>query len=251
MITLTTILYEGNFDKILSDDCWFMKFESPFLSDKVLVVNNLTSKERFLSKINDLMTRHKFEVIYVDELKDIIIEKYKLAINESTKGYYYTIPYFCILEKVKTKYVFNVASDCMDDINIDDYFLKTAVHEIETNEFCSTAMVPWTKDNHIMSNNLTVGHHENIETFRILGRQYKDSDNFNYSFGFTDQLFIGDINRLKVIDYNIPESIAEQIYNGPEYGGNSFEKRVVGHQIKNNVCNCIYKGNNYYRHDIK
>jgi len=251
MITLSTIVYEGNFDKVLSDDCWFMKFKSPLISDKIIVVNNLTSKERFLEKTNNLITKYHFEIIYVDELKDIVIEKHKLGINESTHGYYYTIPYFCLFEKVKSKYVLNVASDCMDDINIDSTFLSTAMYELDTNEFCSTAMVAWTKDNRIMTNQVTIGRHENYETFRILGRKYMESDNFNYSFGFTDQFFMGNVDKFKAIDYNIPESISEKIYNGPNYGGNSFEKRIVGHQIQNNICNCIYKGNNYYIHDIK
>lgn len=249
MITLSTIVYEGNFDKVLSDDCWFMKFKSSWVSDKIIVVNNLTSKERFLEKINDLMTRHHFEVIYVDELKDLAVEKYKLGIDESTRGYYYTIPYFCLFEKVKSKYVLNVASDCMDEIKISDVFITTAMHELDTNESCSTAMVAWTKDNYIMANKVTIGRHENYETFRTLERKYMESDNFNYSFGFTDQLFMGNVEKLKSIDYNLPESIAEQIYHGPEYGGNSFEKRMVGHQIQNNVYNCIYKGNDYYIHD--
>jgi hypothetical protein len=249
MITLSTIVYEGNFDKVLSDDCWFMKFKSPLISDKIIVVNNLISKERFLEKVNDLMNRHNFEVIYVDELKDLAIAKYKLGVNESTRGYYYTISYFCLFEKVKSKYVLNIASDCMDDIKITDTFLSTAMYELDTNEFCSTAMVAWTKDNYIMANKVTIGRHENYETFRTLGRKYMESENFNYSFGFTDQFFMGDVEKLKVIDYNVPESVSEQIYHGPEYGGNSFEKRMVGHQIQNNIYNCIYKDNDYYIHD--
>ena len=57
------------------------------------------------------------------------------------------------------------------------------------------------------------------------------------------------IDKLKKIDYNIPESYANQFYNGPSYGGNSFEKRMVGNQVNNNIYNCIYKGDNYYIHD--
>jgi len=249
MITLSTIVYEGNFDKVLSDGSWFMKFKSPLISDKLLVVNNLISKERFLEKINDLIPKHHFKVIYVDELKDIAIKKYSLNIDEKTLGYYYTIPYFCLFESVKTKYVLNIASDCMDDIKIDDVFLSTAIYELETNESCSTAMVAWTKNNCVMINNKKIGDIENFETFRRLGVKETNSENFNYSFGFTDQFFMGNIYKLKKIDYNIPEEISEKIYNGPPYGGNSFEKRMVGHQIKNNLFNCIYKGDNYYIHD--
>jgi hypothetical protein len=217
MITLSSIIYEGNFDTFLSDDCWFMKFKSPLITNKIIVVNNLTSKELFLAKVNDLLTRHDFEVIYVNEIKDIVINKYKLGINESTHGYYYTIPYFCLFEKVKTKYVFNVASDCMSDIKISETFLNLSVNELETNNRCSTTMVAWVKNNRIMSNNLTVGQSENIETFKQLCLNYIESENFNYTFGFTDQFFIGDVERLRNTDFNIPTHISEQIYHGPDY----------------------------------
>ncbi len=60
---------------------------------------------------------------------------------------------------------------------------------------------------------------------------------------------MGSVDTLKKINFNIPESESERIYRGPEYGGNSFEKRMVAHQVSNDVCNCIFKGDNYYIHN--
>ncbi len=82
MITLTTILYEGNFDEILSDESWFINFKSQLITNKIIVVNNLISKDRFLTKLNNLINRNDFEIIYVDEFKDMVIDKYKLNIND-------------------------------------------------------------------------------------------------------------------------------------------------------------------------
>jgi hypothetical protein len=244
MITLNTILYEGNFNKFLNDDCWFFKFKSKFITKKLLTINNLISTDKFLSKVNVLKEKYEFDIIYVSEQKDFINKIYNLNIDENTTGYYYTIPYFVAIDNITTEYILNIASDSMDDILITNDFLFDSLHHLKTNQKCSTCMISWVKNNKIMPNGLTVGQHEENETSKDTGTR-----TFNYSFGFTDQFFIGRIDKLKAIDYNIPELISGKIYHGPEYGGNSFEKRMVGHQITNNVYNCIYKGNDYYIHD--
>ncbi len=243
MITLNTIIYEGNFDKFLNNETWFFKFNSKYITKKLITVNNLKSTERFLTMVNELKKLHVFDIVYVSDNKDTVNKLYSLNIDEKTLGYYYTIPYFVAIENVSTEYILNIATDCMSDIFIDDEFLYKAINEIKTNSKCSTVMVSWIKDNKIMSNGLTVGQHEENET-----SEDKGSENFNYTKGFTDQFFLGDINKLKKINYNLDEKYSST-YHGPNYGGNCFEKRIVGHQNYNKVYNCIYKGNQYYIHD--
>lgn len=246
MITLNTIVYEGNFRKVLTDNSWFITFTHPLITKKLLTVNNLVSINEFK---NLLINHPNIDVVYVSEHKDSVIEKYSLGINEETIGYFYTIPYFVSLETISTEFILNVASDCMDDIYISDSFILDSIKELDTNNKCSTTMVAWTKNNYVMTNKITIGKHENIETFKTLGKEYVETPNFNYSFGFTDQFFLGKVENLKRVNYNIGPDVSERIYNGPAYGGNSFEKRIVGHQVLNNVCNCIYKGRDYYIHD--
>lgn len=243
MITLNTIIYEGNFDKFLKNDCWFFKFTSKFITKKLITVNNLTSTERFLSSVNDLKKLYDFDIVYVSENKDFVNKLYNLNIDENTVGYYYTIPYFVAIENISTEFILNVASDCMDDIFIDDDFLTNAINEIKINPKCSTTMVSWVKDNKLMPNGLTVGQHEENET-----AEHKGTEFFNHTKGFTDQFFLGNIDRLKKINYNL-DSNYSNTYHGPAYGGNCFEKRIVGHQNYNKLYNCIYKGNQYYIHD--
>lgn len=246
MITLNTIIYEGNFRKLLSDESWFIRFESPLITKKMVTVNNLSS----LDELKERLKRYpNIDVVYVDDNKDFVKMLYTLDINETTVGYYYTIPYFVAIDNTTTEFILNVATDCMDDIKISDDFLMDSIKELDTNDKCSSTMVAWTKNNYVMANKVTIGRHENFETFRKLERKYLDSEKFNYSFGFTDQFFLSKVDNLKKINYNIGTDVSERIYNGPSYGGNSFEKRMVGHQVLNNVCNCIYKGNDYYIHD--
>lgn len=246
MITLNTIVYEGNFRTILSEDSWFNKFQSSLVTKKMLTVNNISSIDEF----EELIKKYPFfDIVYVNDTKNDVIEKYKLNINEKTIGYYYTIPYFVAIEKVTTKYILNVASDCMQDIFISDTFLTDSIIELTSNPLASTTMVAWTKDNYIMKNDKKIGQHEEDETARILNISNNTSTLFNCTANFTDQFFFGSIDYLRNIDYIIDESYSNKFYHGPSYGGNSFEKRIVAHQIKNNQFNCVYKGNDYYIHD--
>lgn len=243
MITLNTIIYEGNFDKFLNKDCWFFTFSSKLITKKLITVNNLSSTESFLTKVNELKKIYDFDIVYVSEHKDFTNKIYNLNIDENTVGYYYTMPYFVAINNITTEYILNVASDCMGDILIDDDFLSSGIEEIKTNPKCSTAMVAWVKNNKIMENGLTVGQYEENETVKHNGTLY-----FNYTKGFTDQFFLGNIEKLKHINYNLDSNYANT-YNGPTYGGNCFEKRIVAHQNYNNIYNCIYKGSQYYIHD--
>jgi hypothetical protein len=243
MITLNTILYEGNFDKFLSKDSWFFNFNSKYITKKMLTINNITSTEKFINKVNDLKELFDFHIVYVEDYKDIVNKKYDLNIDKSTIGYYYTIPYFVAIENVNTQFLLNIASDCMEDINISDDFFKNGIKEINTNPLCSSVMVSWVKNNKIMVNGLTVGQHEENETANHTG-----SKKFNYTKGFTDQFFLASVEKLKKINYNIDISFSNT-YNGPSYGGNCFEKRIVGYQNYNKIYNCISKSSEYYIHN--
>ena len=249
MITLNTVIYENNFNELLSEDSWFFKFNSKYISQKCLTVNNITSINIFLEKINNLKLQFDFKLLYVDDHKNESIKKHNLNIDENTHGYYYTIPYFVVIDNTTTKYLLNVASDCMHDIFINDEYLKDSMYEIDNNKLCSTTMVSWIKNNEIKENGITVPQYEENECCRILNKFELVNNKFNHKCGFTDQFFMGAVDKLKNIDYNVDENISNIIYHGPDYGGNCFEKRMVGFHIKYNNYNFIYKGNQYYIHN--
>ena len=243
MITLNTILYEGNFDDFLVKNCWFFTLKSEFITNKLLTINNLTSINRFNKKIEELKKLYSFDIVYVSDHKESVNNIYNLNMVESTIGYFYTIPYFVAINTIKSDFILNVASDCMGDIFMDDNFLSLGMDEINNNPLCSTVMLPWVKDNQILANGVTIDQHEQKGTTDKSG-----SENFNYTKGFTDQFFMGNINKLKSIDYNLPLTYSST-YHGPSYGGNCFEKRMVANQNYENIYNCIFKGNQYYIHD--
>ena len=257
MITLNTIVYEGNFEKFLNENCWFFRFTSKYITKKIITVNNLNSKETFESKISYLKKIFDFEVYFVDDFLDVTKKFFKLNISLTDTGYYYTIPYFVSLINTETDYFFNVATDCMDDIQISDDFFEKSFVELNENDLCSTTMVSWCKNNEITQDpysphfGITIGEYEESESEKKLNTNFLKSQNFFIRYNFTDQLFFGKTNDLKKIDYNIDENISSNWYTGPQYGGNCFEKRMVGHHIKNKVYNLVYKKNDYFLHDIK
>lgn len=248
MITLTTILYEGNFDNFLVKDCWFFTFKSKFITNKLLTVNNLTSIDRFNKKIEALKEVYDFDVIFVEDTANEAKEFFQIDINKDVTGYYYTIPYFVTIFNLKTNYILNIASDCMRDIKVSDNFLEDALIELENNPICSTAMVSWVKDN-MFINGKTVAQNEH-DVF-VKGRDNLDErENFTYTNGFTDQFFLGKTSKLREIDYNSALKYCSS-YQGPSYGGDCFEKRMVGHQTFNKLHNCVYKDSDYYIHDSR
>lgn len=256
MITLNTIVYEGNYNSFLNKNNWFFTFQSKYITKKLITVNNLSSKDLFDIKVRELKELFDFEVIFVEDFLLETKEYFNLKIDSSNVGYYYTIPYFVALFKTESEYFFNVASDCMDDILITDEFFEKSFIELTNNILCNTTMVTWSKNNEITNDvnsphfGITIGDYEELETLRILKKDIPKSENFSIRYNFTDQLFLGKTTNLKGIDYNVDENISAMWYTGPQYGGNCFERRMVGHHIINNVYNLVYKKNDYYIHDI-
>ena len=246
MITLNTIIYEKNFREILSKDSWVFNFKSKLITRRSLTINNISSKKELLERTEEMKKLFDFDLIWVEENSEQVKEKFNLQIDPNTVGYYYTIPYFVMIDNIKTDYVLNVASDCMKDIHVDDNFLVDSLEELESNPLCSSTMVSWVKNNRTMENGKTVGQHEYDELVKLGG--IENPEKFTYTTGFTDQFFLTRIDKLKINNYNL-DSIYSESYQGPSYGGNCFEKRIVGIQTYTGTYNCVYKGSDYYIHD--
>lgn len=202
MITLTTIAYEKNFEQILHPDSWFMKYNSPLVTNKLVVINNVDSKDRLKELIKGV------NVLYVDQWKEEAKKFFNVPIYEHTLGYYYTIPYFVLLFRVSTPYVFNVSSDCIVDFK--DDFLTDSIKELKKPDVIATTLP------------------ENDKT------DY-------YTKVFSDQVFFADVAKLRKADYNTT-------YGGdfsPHYGGNSFERRLSCYMHNYERLRWIYKKYNY------
>jgi hypothetical protein len=252
MITLNTILYEGNFVKYLTDDCWFFTFKSKYITKKLLTINNLTSIELFNELINKLKVKHDFDVVFVSDYDTEAIKKFNLNMDANSIGYWYSIPYFVDILTITTPFIFNVSSDCCDEIKVNDDYFEKSINILNGDNDYPVTTLPWGEHwgtvgvpNGIPSHVSCVGEWEqlNLPEYTI----EKALDDFWCSGVFSDQVFIGHIDKLKAIDYNCPKMGR---YNGPPYGGsNAFEARLSEYLAKNNLFRLIFKNKElYYKH---
>jgi len=239
MITLNTIIYEGNYNDFLNHNCWFFTIESNYITKKQITVNNLTSFDLFNQKVKELKETYDFDVIFVSEYEEITKDFFKLNLSPSDVGYYYTFPYFVSLYNTTTKYFFNVASDCMNIINLNEDYFKLSLEELDKNDTCLTTTINWDP-------NPSVPEAEEVDTIIKLGLNFNKSKNFYYRYGFSDQFFLGNTERLKLSNWNVDEKMSSRYYFGPSYCGNCFEKIMVGIHIESNLYSLVYKKNNYY-----
>jgi len=235
MITLNTTIWDGDFDSVLDETSWFFCYQHPLVTEKMLTVNNIRpeNKDRLLSKIKKIQEKHSVKIVWVDEKKEEAKKFFNIDINEKTLGYYYTIQYFVFILECKTPYIFNVSADC--DVYFEDDFLKDSIEILEKDPYAITTTLPWSIDT-------SVGQHEENEMFRIIHKKMPLLEKFYYSIGFSDNTFIGNIEKLKKINYNLDHPLAQYF---PLYGGNCFEKRVCSYFLHTESYRLIYKKYHY------
>lgn len=218
MISMTMIVWEKNYEKVLTDH-WFLTYQSPLVKEKILLVNNVDNIEH----LKKLAEGKDLKLVYVKDHWRSATKFFNLNMDEKTKGYYYTIPYFVALLSAKQPYLFNVADDL--EVKFDDRFLEDSIKELENSDILTT----------------TVQFGEN-ELHSKMEKKW-ESDNFYHANSMTDCFFVGKVDTLKNLDYN---EYAEVDY--PLYSGNSFDKRIRMYMINHNKFRGIYKNkNNYYK----
>lgn len=239
MIELFITVFDGNYKNVLDEDnSWFLLYKSSFISKKTILVNDISDIDKFNKILNPILKKHNdISVKYVHEFSAKAKIKFKLNINEQTKGYYYAIQYFVAILLCEHPYLFNVSSDCK--LFFEEDFLLDSISELKRNKDMITTTLPW-------SNKINVGLHEQNAFFKdsdIVSEQNK----FYYSYGFSDQVFFADTEKLRKIDFNI-QSLKANYY--PTYGGECFEKRMAMYHMSEYKFRGIYN-KYYYLHDVK
>ena len=236
MITLNTIIWEGNFDQVLDENSYFLNINSPLIKEKNLIVNNISSKDRFYNKLEAARKKHNINFYLVEENINEALSFFNIDINENTLGYYYTAPYFVAFLKSKEPYLLNISSDCV--VSMEDDYLTDSIDELSKNEDAIATTLPWRA-------NRDVGSPEQEKMFRIYGREFPLLEKFHYCSGFSDQVFLTELERMKKVDFNTSHDGTNHF---PIYGGNSFEKRLCSYFLNNQKYRLVYK-NHHYIHD--
>jgi hypothetical protein len=259
MITLTTILYEGNFRFHLKENPWFRNFKSKYITKKRLLVNNLESTQEFGDILNNLYNPEEVELVYVSDYADEVIDFFKLNINEGDLGYNYTVPYFVNIYTCTTPYFFNVSSDCCVDICVKDSFFEKSIRllgadndyvvtTLQTEKNWSTYGYPsftsWESEQ-IHGKGVTCqGEWEQINIPGFTKEQ--ELEDFWCSATFWDGIFLANTNKLKSIDYQ--ESFGyNSIQAVAPYGGRgAFENRIADYLMYKNVHRAMLKSKTQY-----
>lgn len=238
---LSTLLYEGNKKAILDQSGWFLNFRSSVIRSKLIIVNNVDNREE-LSEILESIRGVKH--FFVEDYEQEAIERFKLDIDKkNTLGYYYIIPYFCLLLYLDHGFVFHVSDDCMKEIVFSDEFLVESMKEISSNPRIPVTTLNWGRAG--QSYGYDVGHWEQIESFRLKGKKEPEMEQFWYSFGFVDQVFVASVDKLKDVNYNL-ETYDNPIYQGPWYCPNSWERRLAEYMYKNDQYRGVWKRSDHY-----
>ncbi len=264
MITLTTIIYDGNFKNILRDDSWFLNFKSKYVTKKRLNVNNISNKNEFEQYVNNMREKgFDFEIAYVDDLIDEANRYFNLNIYRNTFGFNYSIPYFTDIISISTPYIWNIASDCQFDIRVSDGFFEKSIELLEgDNLYPLTVLswsVPWSDPikrkemdsfSPIFSIYDSVGEYEQNFGNKNYSEE-KALENFWCSWKFGDHCFVGKISKLKRINYNLKGNapwFAENLM--PYSGTNAFECMMTEYLASTGIFRAIYKSEtDYYIHD--
>lgn len=253
MITLNCILYDGNYEQVVSKDSWFFTFKSDYITKKRLTINNLENIDNFYKLLKNTNKHEEIEIIFVDDYYQEANIFFNLNMTKDTLGYNYCLPYFVDILTTKTPYILNVSSDCYNQISIGDNFFKDSIDVLKNNdEYCVTTISweeSWLKigiPTGIPSNISCIGEWEQINNTKF--NKENEFEKFYCSEFFSDQIFIGNIEKLKKLNYNL-KNITKQ--NEPWYGGgNSFELRLSNSLAEKNTFRLIYKDTEmYYKHN--
>lgn len=245
MITLNTIIYEKNYKEFLSNENWFFKFNHKLITKKNIIINNIVNNIELTEKINLLRSNYEFNVYYVkNHIKDCK-NKFNIKIIDDFSNFY-LFPQLTSILNCNNDYILNIATDCMVDISISDDYINDSINEFKNNNKCKNTLVSWCKNNHIMNNGLTIGDKEHKDT-ELMFNVINNSIKFDYRYNFTDQFFLGSVDFFNNVNYEITN--LNHFYTGPEYGINSFEKRITIDNVFNKNYSCIYKKNDYFIHN--
>ena len=148
MITLHTIIYDGNYIEYLKKESRFFTLENKLITKKLITVNNVTDITNCNKLLNELKMLYDFEIVYVDDYVDTTKTFFKLEMDKTTPGYYYSIPIFVGFLNIITPYIFHFSSDCLNDnLSFTDDFLSNSI-EILNNENDNLIITTVTDEQH-------------------------------------------------------------------------------------------------------
>ena len=258
-ITLASNCWEKNY-KLITSDSWMKKLYHPgnsFIKYRNLLISNVNDREPVLKKVNSLVSNGAiddffFSYDYINEIENVFsnCERDTFYRKPSKRewishfirgdilkprydGLLYSVSQIAALLTCKSRYLLFVT----EDVTIDDNSLF---------EWIEKAIKVMNNDsNVIVANPLW-----NNSTTEAMQESFKEDDDFWYSYGFSDQCCLLDVEKIMSMPDILGEKnkITEIVY--PYYAGNHFERRVGAYMRNHGLYRITYKHSSYIHKDI-
>ena len=217
-VTFQINVYEKTYKDILETRLEnFLKI-LPKFDEYVFIDNGVVDKEH-LRKLLEKFPQ--FDLYTTGERDEEVLNHFDM--KDLGIAYKYTIPHLYSIYFSKSDYIMHVSEDILD-LQIEN-FVEDSVKLLENNSDIISTVPNW-------------------GAIYLESSEYRD--NFGIAFGFSDQIYILKRDRFNdKIFYNYYH-IDSQRY--PDYGGESFEKRVNSYMRCMNLKRGIHK-NSSYRHE--
>jgi hypothetical protein len=218
-ITFETKCWESDWLAIVKNGGYQLKIlslENTSIDKKILIINNVNDPKLVCNESDKLVSNGIIDEWYlVDDYKNTVLTHFDLTENSFNGGYYYSISELVSIYVTKTDYLLHLSSDSNIESNNNTEWVNDAINIMETNPNVKCANPVW-NHSYINANSDSNGN---------------EDKNWYYIQRFSDQCYLIPQKYFNQKIYNEKNYLADIHY--PNYGGESFEKKVYSH-FKNN-----------------
>lgn len=216
-ITFETKVYENDWKYILLGDYLNKMINNCNyeFTEKVLFINNVhnvSKVSKYAQKKVDEGVLDKYYI--VDEFANQALDFFDIKKDSFSGGYYYSISELVSIFLCKTEYLLHFSGDSFIKESNKDW-ISNAIEIFKGRSDVIVANPTW--------NNC----HDEVKKESI-----SQLDNFDVSYGFSDQCYLVKIDIFKSKIYNEINQNSERY---PKYGGELFEKRVDSYMRNNKL----------------
>jgi len=192
-----------------------------------VVISNVDNKQNIKTLAQPLKESGTIDGYYfVDEHLDTALSKVGLSLEKLGSIYYYSTWAFVALEIAQSDYILHHDTDVIVDTQ--DNWIEKSINLMKQNSNYLIATLPWTKDKK-----------------EEQSQSCKSDSEFFIGYGFSDQLYLANKNRLYDKIYN-----HKHIYSlryPMSYLGKIYEMRIDSYMRRFKLYRIVYK-NGYYHH---
>jgi hypothetical protein len=227
-LTFETKCYENDWEFLLKAGRLKKMIEScdyPF-TERILYINNVTDLnhvKKFADKCVDKNIIDSYVV--VEEQADMVLKAFNINADSFNGGYYYSIQELAGIYLCKTEYLLHFSGDAF--LQIRKPWIDDAIKAMKKNPQYFLANPVWNK-----------------KFDEAKSQSFDEDDLFYFSFGFSDQCYLINVNNYRKDIYNESHPASERY---PKYGGELFEKRISSYIMNHNLYRLTSKSA-AYRH---